>query len=214
MYETSPEHRRHLIHVLHMAYSGEKAAAYAYNAHWRSLKDPEQSAAIKKIEQEELDHRAIVGRMLATLDAKPQAWRELMMAIIGRSAGIACYIGGWFFPMYFAGRLESANVNEYAVAAFHARHLGLDDFVSELNRLSLVEKQHELFFLGMVQGHPRLPLIRVFFKWGALAPPNTVSLDAPNGGMLRDDGNSRSAGEAAESGSRDALAVDTSKSSE
>jgi hypothetical protein len=202
MYQSPAEHRRLLIHVLHMAYSGEKAAAYAYNAHWKSLRrKAEQSAAIKVIEEQELDHRAIVGQMLSTLHARPQAWRELMMAIIGRCAGFACYIGGWFFPMYFAGRLESANVNEYAVAAYHAEQLGLLDFVSELNRLSLVEKEHELFFLRMVQGHWMLPLVRVFFKWG-------------DGGMLLDDGNNRSAGEAAESCSGDALVVDALKSSE
>jgi len=33
--DNSNYHKKALIHVLHMAYSGEKAAGYAYNAHWR-----------------------------------------------------------------------------------------------------------------------------------------------------------------------------------
>lgn len=159
-------HKGQLIHTLHMAYSGEKAAGYAYNAHWRSVKNAEQRASIQKIEKEEWDHRAIVGEMLTFLGAKPQAWRELMMAVIGRTVGFSCYLIGWFLPMYFAGRLESANWREYEVAAFHANKLGLLDFEKELMRLSQVEREHELFFLQMVADHRLLPLIKTFFKWG------------------------------------------------
>src|SRR5579883_2329748 len=139
-----------------MAYSGEKAAGYAYNAHWRSIKNAAQRAQIQKIEQEEWDHRAIVGEMLKFLEAKPQLWRELMMATIGRTVGFCCYFIGWFLPMYFAGRLESANWQEYEYAAFHANQLGLFDFERELIRLSKVEREHELFFLQMVTNHPFL----------------------------------------------------------
>ena len=116
-------HRSALIHVLHMAYSGEKAAAYAYNAHWKSLKKLDERASIQRIENEELEHREIVGKMLAFLSAKPQPWRELMMTMIGRTVGTACFLIGWFLPMYFAGRLESSNVKEYDFAADHAHAL-------------------------------------------------------------------------------------------
>jgi len=159
-------HKNELIHTLHLAYSGEKAAGYAYNAHWRSVKNPEQRERIQKIEKEEWDHRAIVGEMLAFLGAKPQVWRELMMATIGRTVGFSCYIIGWFLPMYFAGRLESANWREYEVAAFHANKLGLFDFEKELMRLSQVEREHELFYLQMVTNHRLLPLLKMFFQWG------------------------------------------------
>ena len=160
------DHKSALIHVLHMAYSGEKAAAYAYNAHWKSLKNPDQRAGIQKIENEELEHREIVGKMLSFLSAKPQPWRELMMAVIGRTVGFACFIIGWFLPMYFAGRLESSNVKEYDVAAEHAQALGLDDFAIELRRLSSVESTHELFFLEKVKGHRLLPLLAGVYGWG------------------------------------------------
>jgi len=160
-----------LIHTLHMAYSGEKAAGYAYNAHWRSVKDAWQRQRIQQIENEEWAHRAIVGEMLKHLGARPQWLRELMMAAIGRIVGFACYIIGWFLPMYFAGRLESANIREYEVAAFHARQLGLLAFESELMRLSLVEREHELFFLDMVRGHRLLPLLRTIFRWGSSPQP-------------------------------------------
>lgn len=160
-------HKRALIHTLRMAYSGEKAAGYAYNAHWRSIKNLEQRQRIQQIENEEWAHREIVGKMLDHLGAKPQIWREIMMATIGRTVGLACYLIGWFLPMYFAGRLESANIKEYEVAAYHAEQIDLSHYAEELMRLSAVEKEHELFFLQMVKNHTFLPIARVFFKWGS-----------------------------------------------
>jgi len=171
--DDSDYHKKSLIHTLHMAYSGERAAGYAYNAHWRSVKNIEQRQRIQQIENEEWAHREIVGKMLAHLGAKPQIWRELMMTTIGRTVGFACYFIGWFLPMYFAGRLESANIKEYEVAAHHAEKLGLNQFAAELMRLSAVEKEHELFFLEMVRNHPFLPLIRTVFKWGSVPPKTT-----------------------------------------
>jgi len=163
------DHKKALIHVLHMAYSGELAAGYAYAAHWRSLKNLEQQAGIQKIEKEEWSHREIVGKMLTHLGSGPQKPRELMMAIIGRTVGFACYLIGWFLPMYFAGRLESANIKEYDNAAFFATKLGLHEFASELIRLANVEREHELFFMTMVNKHPFLPLMKSIFKWGPTA---------------------------------------------
>jgi demethoxyubiquinone hydroxylase (CLK1/Coq7/Cat5 family) len=47
-----------LVEILQLAYSGELAAAYAYNGHWHSLVDPAERARVKTIEEEELHHRA------------------------------------------------------------------------------------------------------------------------------------------------------------
>jgi rubrerythrin len=173
--DNSDYHKKALIHVLQMAYSGERAAGYAYNAHWRTLKHIEQRQQIQKIENEEWSHREIVGKMLAHLGGKPQIWREYMMAIIGRTVGFACYVIGWFLPMYFAGRLESANVKEYEVASYHAERLDLSQFAEELLRLSAVEKEHELFFSEMVKGHPFLPAVRTVWKWGPSSSAKQVS---------------------------------------
>lgn len=159
-------HRDALVHVLQMAYSGEKAAGYAYSHHWRSLRSPDEVAAIRKIELEEWEHRRIVGSMLADLGFSPQIWREIMMSCIGHSVGISCYIIGWFLPMYFAGRLEHTNVGEYEIAANHAEELGLADCALTLRKLSSVEQEHELFFLGAVEGHKFLPVLSRLFGWG------------------------------------------------
>lgn len=163
-------HRRELISILQHAYSGEWAAAYAYRGHWKSLKNPVERERIRQIENEEWVHRERVGLMLESLNAAPVKIRELMMWIIGRSVGIGCHLIGWFLPMYFAGRLESGNADEYRSAALHANLLGLKEFEAELLVMAEVERSHEMYFMSVVAGHPRLPLVQAIFKWGPTAP--------------------------------------------
>ena len=159
-------HREHLIKILQNAYSGELAAAYAYRGHWNSLKDGAQRKRIIQIEDEEWLHREKVGRLLLGLQSRPLKRKEARMWLIGRVAGIACHVTGWFLPMYFAGRLETANVGEYESAAGHAAELGLIDFESELRVMAAVEREHEIFFMSVVARHRFLPFVRAIFKWG------------------------------------------------
>jgi len=168
-------HRRHLIHILQGAYSGELAAGFAYRGHWKSVKNTEERAAIQKIENEEWVHRKRVGEMLASLGAAPRKLRELKLWVIGRTIGISCHLIGWFLPMYFAGRLESGNVIEYQVAADHAAALGLTEFEGDLLIMSAVEKEHEQFFLRVITGHRWLPLISTLFGWGSAQIEKSVS---------------------------------------
>ncbi|HVG20081.1 MAG TPA: ferritin-like domain-containing protein [Blastocatellia bacterium] len=163
--DKSSDHKQ-LVHILQAAYSGELAAAYAYRGHWKSLGNPAEREKIRQIENEEWIHREKVGLMLASLGASPVKTREAKMWLIGRAIGIACHFTGWFLPMYFAGRLESGNVEEYNCAAFHARESRLLNFESDLRVMAGVEKEHEIFFMKMVAGHRLLPLMRAAFKWG------------------------------------------------
>ncbi len=54
------EAERNLIRILQNAYSGERAAAFAYRGHWKSLKESAEKTQIQKIEAEEWQHRANV----------------------------------------------------------------------------------------------------------------------------------------------------------
>ena len=159
-------HREHLVKILQNAYSGELAAAYAYRGHWESLKDGAERQRIKQIEDEEWLHREKVGRLLDRMRARPLKRKEARMWLTGRVAGAACHVTGWFLPMYFAGRLETANVGEYESAARHAAEIGLIDFESELRVMASVEREHEIFFMSVVAGHRLLPVVRAVFKWG------------------------------------------------
>jgi len=160
------EHRHRLIHTLQMAYSGEFAAALAYAGHWRTLRRAEQKEAVHQIELDEWHHRKNLLLLLAELEAKPTGWRDLMMGGLGCFIFVACFISGWFFPMYFAGRLEDGNILEYKHAAEHATALGLAEMAETLMVFSAKEEEHEAYFFNVVRGHWMLPPVMAVFTWG------------------------------------------------
>ena len=156
---------QNLIRILQNAYSGEIAAAFAYRGHWKSLKESPEKLRIREIEAEEWDHRRRVGEWLETLGAKPRPMREKFFWTIGRIIGLACYVSGWFMPMYFAGRLESRNSVEYEDAAAFAKGLEMDECVEDLLDMARVEVEHELFFRQVIAGHRLLPIMKRVFGW-------------------------------------------------
>ena len=158
--------RQNLIRILQNAHAGELAAAYAYRGHWKSVKDEKVKAQIKQIEEEEWEHRDCVLSWLEKLGAKPRPTREKVFWTIGRTLGLTCHVSGWFFPMYFAGRLEEQNVQEYVDAANFAKEIGLEDCAEDMMRLSATEQKHEDFFKEIVQNHFLLPITKTVFRWG------------------------------------------------
>ena len=74
------------------------------------------------------------------------------MNFVGRAISTFCLIGGWFFPMYGAGKLESQNIREYEHAARLALVAGLP-WVDELLHLAEVEWDHELYFRERASSH-------------------------------------------------------------
>lgn len=158
--------RQNLIRILQNAHAGELAAAFAYRGHWKSLrKTSAEREHIQKIEREEWEHRANVLRWLENLGAKPHPRSEKIFWTIGKTLGLTCYISGWFFPMYFAGRLESQNVQEYVDAAEYAKELEMPECFDEMMEMSSVEGEHEDFFRQTVAKHRLLPITRTFFRW-------------------------------------------------
>ncbi len=154
--------RDKLIALLQLAYSGERAAAYAYRGHWHSVSDPIEREQIKTIEEEEWHHRRLVGEMLESLNSKPNERREIRATIIGRVLGVMCHLGGWFAPMYGAGKLESRNIVEYETAARHARACDRDDLIECLLSMAEVEWEHERYFRERVLGSRWIRLLKVW----------------------------------------------------
>ena len=158
--------RQNLIRILQNAHAGELAAAFAYQGHWKSLKKTvAEREGIQKIEREEWEHRENVARWLVKLDAKPRPLREKVFWTIGKTIGLSCFVAGWFFPMYFAGRLESGNVQEYVDAAEFAKEIGMFDCADEMMEMSRVEGEHEEFFRAIIAKHRLLPITKKFFRW-------------------------------------------------
>lgn len=161
-----------LITILQLAFSGERAAAYAYRGHWHSVRASQERESICAIEEDEWRHRKLVGEMLSTLGARPNQRREIRASVIGRILGLLCHVTGWLAPMYGAGKLESRNVKEYEAAARYARDCH-PEFVDCLLEMAEVEWDHELYFRSRVLSHRigrRLPL------WIQPAPKETIRL--------------------------------------
>lgn len=170
--------RAFLVAVLRAAYSGELAAAHAYRGHWRSLWQSRRAgvrAEIRRIEEEEWHHRRLVGEMLTELGSGPQRWREVLMWSIGRFFGSLCFVGGWFGPLYAAGRLEAANVGQYEQAAVHAGRAGLDRYLPRLAEMVATEDRHEVYFGSLIAHHPLLPLASRVLGWRP-APGSTTGV--------------------------------------
>src|SRR6185503_4667461 len=100
----TPEARQHLGEILQLAHSGELAAIYAYRGHAKSVSDAAQRTRIVEIERDEAEHRLRVRAMLDEIEITPSRRREAKLALIGRILGFLCHLGGWFVPMYGAGR--------------------------------------------------------------------------------------------------------------
>jgi rubrerythrin len=145
--------KQDLVALLQLAYSAERAAAYAYRGHWHSVSDADERDRIRQIENEEWHHRQLVGEMLDKLQTRPSRVRELRAAIVGRALGFLCHFTGWLAPMYGAGRLESRNIREYETAARYARAAGHEEFVNSLLTMAEVEWEHEKYFRSRVLLH-------------------------------------------------------------
>jgi rubrerythrin len=174
-----------LIALLQLAFSGERAAAYAYRGHWQSVSDQHERDSIRAIEEDEWRHRQLVGEMLAGLGAEPNNRREVRATIIGRTLGLLCHVTGWLAPMYGAGKLESRNVKEYETAARYARGCGRANLIDCLLEMAEVEWDHEKYFRTCVLSHRlgrRLPL------WPAPPPRETIrsSYEGESGESLRE----------------------------
>jgi len=165
-----------LIHILQLAYSGERAAGYAYRGHWRCVSDAAERARIRTIEEEEWHHRNLVGGMLRSMGARHSTTREVRAAIIGRVLQALCYVSGWLAPMYGAGKLERRNIVEYETAARHARNCGREDFIDCLLTMAEVEWEHEQYFRSKVLCHS---LGRLLPIWPAPPPKENIRAFSP-----------------------------------
>jgi hypothetical protein len=113
-----------LVDLIQMAYSAEKAAAFAYIGHAASVKNKEEKVAIKQIEIDEWNHRAEVMLLMKEYDIPVSKWYEFKFHVIGKLISGSCFVIGWFMPFYFAGRLESGNVCEYFRMKHYFNSLG------------------------------------------------------------------------------------------
>jgi rubrerythrin len=160
-----------LIAILQLAYSGERAAARAYQGHARSVRAVEEKQRIGEIERDEWVHRKRVGEMLAELGAAPRSGRDRWMGLVGALIAFLCHLGGWWIPMYGAGKIERRNIVEYEDAARLAWQCGRSAFADELLAMAELEWDHEKYFHDLVRGHW---LHRLVGSWPAPPPRSQI----------------------------------------
>lgn len=166
-----------LVDLLQRAYSAEKAAAFAYQGHAGSVKDPEQKEAIRRIELDEWGHRHEVLSLMQQYGVPVSRWYELRFHVIGKTISGACYVIGWFMPYYFAGRLESGNVCEYFRMMHYFHAIGISEHDQVLYDMGIREKEHEVYFLERIKDRKALAWFERIFAWGRRKSFNDVDLE-------------------------------------
>lgn len=167
-----------LVKLLQMAYSAEKAAAYAYQGHANCVKKAEEKAAIKQIEIDEWNHRAEVLIVMKQYNIPISRYYEVRFEIVGKIISFSCYIIGWFMPFYFAGRLESGNVCEYFHAKYYFNQLGITEHDKLFYDMGIKEKEHEVYFYEQIKHHKLLPFFEKIFSWGSKKSMNNIDFNS------------------------------------
>jgi hypothetical protein len=166
-----------LVDLLQMAYSAEKAAAFAYQGHSASIKNPEEKKAIKQIEEDEWNHRREVFAIMKIYGIMPSRYYEFRFHVVGKLISGSCYIIGWFMPFYFAGRLESGNVCEYFRMIHFFHEAGIHTHDQVLYEMGIKEKEHEDYFYSKVSGSKMLPFFERIFSWGQTKKFNDIDME-------------------------------------
>jgi hypothetical protein len=166
-----------LTDLLKQAYSAEKAAAFAYQGHARSVKSSEEKKAIHQIEIDEWGHREEVLKIMKQYNIPVSKYYEFRFHIIGKIISASCFVIGWFMPFYFAGRLESGNVCEYFRMKQFFNSLGIKEHDKVLYEMGIKEKEHEVYFLQQIKTNKLLPYFEKLFKWGIIESMNNIDLD-------------------------------------
>lgn len=165
-----------LVDLLKQAYSAEKAAAFAYQGHAKSVKGIEEKKAIRQIEIDEWNHRREVLLLMNTYQIEVSNWYEFKNYVIGKTIHIGCFVIGWFMPFYFAGNLESGNVCEYVRMKRLFNSLNITEHDEVLYEMSLKEKEHEVYFYEKIKDHKWLPFFEKIFSWGKKSK-NDIEMD-------------------------------------
>lgn len=167
-----------LVRLLQLAHAAERAAAFAYIGHAGSLRDKNEKQAVRKIEQEEWEHRSHVKAILLEYNIPCSRYFEVKYYLIGKFIGWSCYIIGRFMPYFFAGRLESGNVCEYFTLMRYFHSMGVTKHDKVLFAMGITEKEHEVYFLNCIKDKAWLPYFEKVFRWGVKESFNDVDLES------------------------------------
>lgn len=139
------------IKLLQNAHSGELAAYYAYEGHWKSVSDLSERIKIQLIQIDELKHQVCISIMLMELGAKPNKVRDFVFSTIGKTLSVLCRVTGWFLPMWGALFIEKIGIINYEELAKEAEKENKPTYAVILREMGEVEKQHANYFIGRLK---------------------------------------------------------------
>lgn len=168
---------RALVDLLQMAYSAEKAAAFAYQGHAASLRDSKDKEDVRKIELDEWHHRQCVLELMNKYQVPVSKYYEIKFHVIGKIISLSCHVIGWFMPYFFAGRLESGNVCEYFRMKSYFNEIGISQHDVILYEMGIKEKEHEVYFYEKIKNSSWLPFFEKIFSWGKNHSFNDIDLN-------------------------------------
>ena len=67
---------------------------------------------------------------------------------------------------FFAGILESKNVDEYAQALELAKEIGLEKYFDDFIEMRQTEREHEIVLRELIKENWFFPLFSFIFRWG------------------------------------------------
>ncbi|MBX2798326.1 MAG: demethoxyubiquinone hydroxylase family protein [Myxococcales bacterium] len=146
---------RWLIFHLKVAYSTEIGASTAYRGHAAATRHPDVAADIRRIEQDELRHRASVGQLLEAFEARPWWWLEAVFTVVGTVIGAGCHVWGGWASAFGAAQFELGGAGDYRRAAAAAQAAGHDDLVARLELYKEQEEAHRRYFLALARWYWR-----------------------------------------------------------
>jgi rubrerythrin len=135
-----------LVKMLQKARAAELGAFLAYDGHRKSLSDPKEREAIRKIQRDEIEHFKVVSKMLEYLGAKPDPIRDTVFTVIGNVLGFLCHYTGWFLPMWgawFFEKIGTINYHEMSEASLYENH---PELMLTLLYLMAKEEVHKRYF--------------------------------------------------------------------
>lgn len=135
-----------LVKALQDAHAGELAAYYAYQGHWKSLKDPAERAKVQEIQEDELEHILFLSHYLHKMGYQSSPYKDFIWTRIGKAIGVLCHITGWWLPMRIAGMMERIGTKSYVKLSAIAKEEGHPVLARKLLEMAKTEEDHEKYF--------------------------------------------------------------------
>lgn len=140
-----------LVRSLQKAHAGELAAYYAYEGHWRNVKNAKTKKKIQEIQKDELEHIDILKGFLKILEAKPDPKLDRIYTKIGKIISLLCYVSPMWLTNWVARKMEKIGTVAYEDISEIAFKEYRSDMAYILIAMAKVELDHDKYFKSLTK---------------------------------------------------------------